>query len=254
MNATAAPENGSPAPLRIANGLRTAVPQDLGGDPLYWKRPAAVLHWVVVDTPNIALRAINCALPLLDNSIDLLDPFDLPKVTAERASRPGTFRRHTSQLRAATIRVDDLRIPIFNALPSHERSRVYGPERPIETNRALLSTLIDDLVFTRAWLATYGVKAGYWSYRFICDALEFTAMCSNEHRQQLATHLISSSEGSAARIALDEEDMALSIRWTYDGALQVAGALPIADVPPVLEDLAASLRIVPPVKLVVSDN
>lgn len=254
MKTTDTSPNGPPSQLRIGNALRAAVPQDLGADPLYWKRPAAALHWAVVDAPGIALRAINCALPLLDNSIEPLAPLKLAPVTAERASRPGTFRSHTSQLRAATTTVDTLRIPMFNALPGHERSRVYGSQHPNETNRVLLSTLIDDLVFTRAWLATHGVKAGYWSYRFLCTALEFVAMCSNEHRQQLATHLISSAESAAARIALDEEDIALSIRWTFDGALQFAGALPIEDVPSVLEDLAGSLRTVPPVKLIISDN
>ncbi|ORA60976.1 hypothetical protein [Mycobacteroides franklinii] len=245
---------GPDSPVRIAAALRYAVPQDLGSEAVNWKRPAAALHWALVGAPQIAVRAVNCVLPLLDNTIGLLPPLDLAPVTADRACRSATFRKHTSQIRTTVTRMDQLHGPLFNALPESERKRAYGAECPLGTNRELLGPLIDDLVFIRAWLATHGVKAGYWSYRLMLGALDFVAMCSDEHRDQLASHFICSAESAAARIELDDETTALTVRWAYDGALQLGGSLPKENVPEALEYLSISLRTEPPVKLVVSDH
>lgn len=249
---TAYGDSGSP--MGIAAALRYALPQDLGSEAVNWNRPAAALHWALVDAPQIAVRAVNCALPLLDNTMGLLSPLDLAPVTAERACRSATFRKHTSQLRATVTRMDQIQGPLFNALPGSERVRVYGAECPLGTNRELLGPLIDDFVFIRAWLATHGVKAGYWSYRLMLGALDFVAMCSDEHRDQLASHFICSAESAAARIELDDETTALTVRWAYDGALQLGGSLPRENVPEALEYLSMSLRTEPPVKLVVSNT
>ncbi|SHS19137.1 Uncharacterised protein [Mycobacteroides abscessus subsp. abscessus] len=245
---------GADSPVRIAAALRYAVPQDLGREAVNWKRPAAALHWALVDAPQIAVRAVNCVLPVLDHTMGLLPPLGLAAVTADRACRSATFRKHTSQLRATVARMDQIHGPLFNALPESDRARVYGAECPMGTNRELLGSLIDDFVFIRAWLATHGVKAGYWSYRLMLGALDFVAMCSDEHRDQLASHFVCSAERAAARIELDDETTALTVRWAYDGALQLGGSLPRENIPEALEYLSRSLRTEPPVKLVVSNT
>lgn len=147
---------------------------------------AAALHWFTVTAPIVA--ATHC-IGLRPSPVpDVL--LVLPEVTAARVLRPATFRSHVRQLRhAVEVRERPAR-DAYNNLVRDDKSQIYGlsdrGQSQATIHRELLGPLLDDIVYARTWLNTYGTKAGYWSYRFIADCLTLAAIDSLASRAALA--------------------------------------------------------------------
>lgn len=150
---------------------------------------AAALNWFVVTAPDLC--AAHCVGLVAPPVPDIL--LALPEVTAARTLRPGTFRRHVGQLRHAVEVCERPARDAYNALSFQDRIRVSGDIRqgqsPATINRELLGPLLDDFVYARAWLATHGTQAGYWSYRFVWRCLQVAAIDSDASRTALADTL-----------------------------------------------------------------
>lgn len=137
---------------------------------------AAALQWFTVTAPIVS--ATHC-IGLRPSPVpDVL--LVLPEVTVDRVLRPATFRTHVRQLRhAVEVRERPAR-ETYNDLVRDDKSQIYGLDEhgqsPVTINRDLLGPLLGDIVHARAWLNTYGTKAGYWSYRFIAQCLMVAAL------------------------------------------------------------------------------
>lgn len=150
---------------------------------------AAALNWFTVTAPELC--AAHCAGLIRPPVPAVL--LVLPEVTADRALRPGTFRRHVTDLRHAVEVCESPAREAYNALSVQNRIRVSGDIRhgqsPATINRELLGPLLDDFLYARSWLAVHGTKAGYWSGRFLWRCLQVAAIDSDTSRRALAATL-----------------------------------------------------------------
>lgn len=163
----------------------------------------AALQWFVVEATELA--ASHC-VGIANPPVPDVMVWYHADLTVEKAVRPATFRPYVSRLRHVVELCERPASDAFNALPAADRARVYGgPDcSPVDINRDLLGPLLDDFVYARAWLATFGTKAGYWSYRWVGLCLRLAAHNSDAARAELAAALRQSAD-DAFRDALSPE-------------------------------------------------
>lgn len=166
--------------------LRAVSPEELPySDGRRQRAVAAALDWFVVQAPRIASEHCHDLIPGITVRV-----VDLRPVTAERARRPKTFRRHVTELKRSIAAVEEPGTAI--------RADAHSA-------RALLAPVGRDLIYAADWLGQLGTAAGDWAYRWIGQCLGIAALASDASRDHLAAKLIDSYRDTFAMGTIGKE-------------------------------------------------